>query len=71
MIKAKVYNNDGVFAKDECEIEGRTILVVALNETGISANITGYVTPELLKALRRDVPKVIDKLDKENKNGRK
>jgi hypothetical protein len=67
MIKSVITNTDECFNTDETVIKGITILTVSLNTDGISANISGHVTPDLLKALRRDVPKAIDKLIKEIK----
>ena len=67
MIKSTIINTDELFDKEEDVFVGRTILTIVLNETGMTGSIKGYVTKDLLKALRRDVPKVIDKLEKEIK----
>ena len=67
MIKSVITNTNECFDKNETVVEGVTVLTIAVNTDGISANIAGHVTTDLLKALRRDVPKAIDKLIKEIK----
>lgn len=67
MIKAVITNTDEAYPEDRAEIEGRTLVVLAINETGISVNASGFVTDSLLDALKKDFPKVITKLKKEMK----
>ena len=67
MIKAVMTNTDEAYPEDRAEIEGRTIIVLALSESGISINASGFVTDSLLDALKKDFPKVITRLKKEIK----
>lgn len=67
MINVVIKNTDEAYPEDRAELNGRTVIVLAVTEDGISVNASGYITPDLLNSLKKDFPKVIDKLKKEMK----
>lgn len=67
MINVVIKNTDEAYPEDRAELNGRTVIVLAVTEEGISVNASGYITPDLLNSLKKDFPKVIDKLKKEMK----
>ena len=67
MINVVIKNTDEAYPEDRAELNGITVIVLAVTEDGISVNASGYITPDLLNSLKKDFPKVIDKLKKEMK----
>ena len=63
-MKAIIVENSDIEFRNATELTGNTIVTIALGPKGITGNISGYVTKELLGAIRKEMPKVIDELTK-------
>lgn len=66
-MKAIIVDNNDEKLKHRTELTGNTIITIAISPKGITSNISGYVTNELLNALKKDIPSVIDELSKRYK----
>lgn len=70
-MKAIIIEDNDKQLKHKTELTGNTIVTIAITPKGITSNISGYVTIDLLNALKNDIPSTIDGLIKKYKKENK